>query len=107
MIQRWLAFVLSIIVAAIALLVVALATQLRPSTGFTSASMVLILSFGKTLGSLVQMYLLETSIGTVSRLKSFSDNTSSEDLPGEDFHPPSAWPDGGRVEVSGISASYR
>lgn len=70
--------------------------------------MVLIMSFGKTLGNLVQMYtLLETSVGAVNRLKSFSDNTSAEDLPGEDFQPPPAWPDRGIIEVRGVSASYR
>lgn len=108
MIQRWLAFVLSMVIAVIALLVVTLATQLRPSSGFTGASMVLIMSFGKTLGNLVQMYtLLETSIGAVNRLKSFSDHTPAEDLPGEDFHPPPAWPERGRIEVQDVSASYR
>lgn len=106
MIQRWLAFVLSMVVAVIALLVVTLATQLRPSTGFTGASKVLIMSFGKTLGNLVQMYtLMETSVGAVNRLESFSDNTSAEDLPGEDFHPLPAWPDRGIIEVRGVYAS--
>lgn len=57
MIQRWLAFVVSMIIAVISLLVVALATQLRPSTGFTGASMVLIMSFGKALRNLVQIYI--------------------------------------------------
>ncbi|KAJ5893247.1 hypothetical protein N7495_004938 [Penicillium taxi] len=107
MIQRCLAFVLGTVVAVIALLVVVLATQLRPSTGFTGASMVSIMSLGKTLSSLVQMYtLLETSIGAVSRLKSFSEQTLPEDLPGEDIRPPALWPEKGRIEVQKISASY-
>ncbi|KAJ4397176.1 hypothetical protein N0V93_001400 [Gnomoniopsis smithogilvyi] len=107
MLQRWLAFVLGMVVAVMALLVVALSTQLRPAAGFTGASMVSIMSFGKTLANLVQMYtLLETSIGAVSRLKAFSDSTTAEDLPGENVVPPASWPDKGRIEIRDVSATY-
>ena len=96
------------VVAGIALLVVVLTTQLRSSTGLTGASLVSIMSFGTTLADLVRTYtLLETSIGAVSRLKSFSDNTASEDLPGEYAQLPSTWPERGRIEVKNINASYR
>lgn len=108
MIQRCLSFVLDIVVAVIALLVVTLATQLRPSTGLTGASLVSIMSFGSTLAYLIQMYtLLETSIGAVSRIKSLSDRTAPEDLPGEDIQPPITWPERGIIRVKNISASYR
>ncbi|KAJ4414299.1 hypothetical protein N0V82_008028 [Gnomoniopsis sp. IMI 355080] len=107
MVQRWLAFVLGMVVAVMALLVVTLSTQLRPAAGFTGASMVSFMSFGKTLAYLVQMYtLLETSIGAVSRLKSFSDNTAAEDLPGETVVPPASWPEKGRIEIRDVSATY-
>ncbi|KAJ5554453.1 hypothetical protein N7513_004412 [Penicillium frequentans] len=107
MIQRCLSFVLDIVVAVIALLVVTLATQLRPSTGLTGASLVSIMSFGSTLAYLIQMYtLLETSIGAVSRIKSLSDRTAPEDLPGEDIQPPITWPERGIIRVKNISASY-
>lgn len=92
----------------IALFVVTLSTQLRSNAGFAGASMVSLMSFGKTLANVVQMYtLLETSIGAVGRLKSFSENTDREDLPGEDVVPPASWPDRASVEIKGISASYR
>lgn len=108
MIQRCLSFVLDIVVAVIALLVVTLATQLRPSTGLTGASLVSIMSFSSNLAYLIQMYtLLETSIGAVSRIKSLSDKTAPEDLPGEDFQPPITWPERGIIKVKNISASYR
>ena len=107
MIQRCLAFVLDMVVAVIALLVVTLTTQLRLGTGFTGASLVSIMTLGKTLAHLVQMYtLLETSIGAVSRLKTFSEETLPEDLPGEDTHPSLTWPEKGRIQVKNISASY-
>jgi ATP-binding cassette subfamily C (CFTR/MRP) protein 1 len=100
MVQRWLAFVLGIVVAVIALLIVTLSTQLRSNTGFAGASMVSLISFGKTSANLIQMYtLLETSIGAVGRLKSFSENTSPEDLPGEDVVPAASWPEKGRIEI--------
>lgn len=107
MVQRWLAFVLGMVTAVIAVLVVTLATQLRPTTGFTGASMVSLMTFGRTLANLVQMYtLLETSIGAVGRLKSFNDNTAPEDLPGEDHVPPASWPEKGRIVISDVSATY-
>ncbi|KAK2605549.1 hypothetical protein N8I77_008378 [Diaporthe amygdali] len=107
MVQRWLAFVLGMVTAVIAVLVVTLATQLRPTTGFTGASMVSLMTFGRTLANLVQMYtLLETSIGAVGRLKSFNNNTAPEDLPGEDYVPPASWPEKGRIVISDVSATY-
>lgn len=107
MVQRWLAFVLGMVVAVMALLVVTLSTQLRPTAGFTGASMVSIMTFGKVLANLVQMYTsLETSIGAVNRLKSFSDDTVAEDLPGETVVPPASWPEKGRIEIRDVSATY-
>jgi len=108
MVQRWLAFVLGIVVAAIAILVVALSVQLRSNSGLTGASMVSLMTFGKTLANIVQMYtLLETSIGAVGRLKALSDDTANESGVGEDFVPAVSWPDKGRIEIVGVSASYR
>ncbi|KAJ5936393.1 hypothetical protein N7454_005028 [Penicillium verhagenii] len=108
MIQRCLSFVLNMVVAVIALLVVTLTTQLRLSTGLTGASLVSIMGLGKNLATMVEMYtLLETSIGAVGRIKSFSDKTDPEDLPGEDTQPPTTWPERGMITVKNVSASYR
>jgi ABC-type multidrug transport system fused ATPase/permease subunit len=107
MIQRWLLFVLNVVVALLAVIVVTLATQLRANQGFTGASLVSIMSFGDMLANIVRMYTtLETSIGAVSRLKSFTDNTKPEDLPGEDVVPPDTWPSRGTIEIRNTSASY-
>ncbi|KAJ5887815.1 hypothetical protein N7495_007856 [Penicillium taxi] len=46
------------------------------------------------------------SLGAVSRLKSFSEQTPLEDLPSEDIRPPALWPEKGRIKVQNISASY-
>lgn len=107
MIQRWLLFVLNVVVAVIAVIVVTLAIQLRANQGFTGASLVTIMGFGDILANIVRCYtMLETSIGAVSRLKTFSDTTAPEDLPGEDVVPPESWPSRGLIEIRNMSASY-
>ncbi|KAF5487949.1 ABC transporter FUM19 [Colletotrichum fructicola] len=107
MVQRWLSFVLGIVVALIAVLVVTLSTQLRSNAGFAGASMVSIMSFGRTLANLVEKYtLLETSIGAVVRLRSFFENTPREKLAGEVVVPPASWPEKALVAIKGVSASY-
>lgn len=107
MIQQWLGLVLGLIVAVLAVVVITLATQLRANTGFTGASLVTLMYFGATLANIIRSYtLLETSLGAVSRLKSFSEDTKPETLPGEDIIPPESWPQEGRIDIKDVSASY-
>ncbi|KID84403.1 ABC transporter [Metarhizium guizhouense ARSEF 977] len=107
MVQRWLTLVLGMVVAALAILVVVLATQLRTQSGFAGASMVSIMTFGKFIAAIIQNYtLLETSMGAVTRLKTFSESTPVEDPPGEHTAPPSSWPDRGVIEIRDVSASH-
>ncbi|KAI1780252.1 P-loop containing nucleoside triphosphate hydrolase protein [Hypoxylon cercidicola] len=107
MIQRWLGFTLQIVVAVLAFVVVTLATQLRSNTAFTGASLVTLMNFGDSLSIIVRMYTaLETSIGAVSRLKSFGERVHSENLEGEDIVPPPEWPLKGGIRIDGVSASY-
>jgi len=51
--------------------------------------------------------MLETSIGAVSRVKSFSTGTGVEALPNEVTPPPENWPLSGRIEFKNVSASYK
>lgn len=107
MIQRWLSFVLQLVVAGLAVVFVTVATQLRSNTAFTGASLITLMSFGDQLAFLVEQYtLLETSIGAVSRLKTFSDKVISEGLATEDVIPPRGWPLQGCIEIDNVSASY-
>ncbi|PVH82064.1 P-loop containing nucleoside triphosphate hydrolase protein [Cadophora sp. DSE1049] len=107
MIQRWLGFTLQLVVAGLALVFVTLATQLRSNTAFTGASLITLMSFGDQLSHLVESYtMLETSIGAVSRLKTFSDNVVSENLEEENVVPPREWPLKGSIDINGVSASY-
>lgn len=107
MIQKWLMATLQLLVAGIAVLLVGLSTQLGSSAGLTGASLVTLLSFGEVVASLIINYTaLETSIGAVSRLRTFSELVKPEDQPGEDIEPPPQWPQGGRIDIQGVSASY-
>ncbi|KAK3325989.1 P-loop containing nucleoside triphosphate hydrolase protein [Apodospora peruviana] len=107
MIQRWLGFTLSLVVAILAIAVVSLATQLRSNTAFTGASLVTLMKFGEALSVIVRFYTsLETSIGAVSRLKTFSDTVKPENQEGEDVVPPREWPLRGTIKLQGVSASY-
>ena len=107
MIQRWLGFILQMVVAALAFAVVILATQTSSNTAFTGASLVTLMTFGDELVHIVLSYtLLETSIGAVARLRNFSEKVKPEDLEGEDVKPPRHWPLKGEIRIDSVSASY-
>jgi hypothetical protein len=51
--------------------------------------------------------LLETSIGAVSRVKTFTTEIRPENLSSETFVPPENWPMRGQIEFRNVSASYK
>ena len=107
MIQRWLTAVLQLMVAVLAIIVVTMATQLRTNAGLTGASLVTLVTFGYSIAWLIVNYTtLETSLGAVNRLRTFSSMVEPEDRPEEDTKPPSDWPRCGRIDITDISASY-
>ena len=107
MIQQWLTLVLNLVMAILATVLVTLVTRLRASSSFTGVGLVSLMSLGEMLSSVVRSWTqLETSIGAVSRLKSFSENVESENLPGEVEKPTEEWPRYGRIEIDGVSARY-
>ncbi|KAJ8114351.1 hypothetical protein OPT61_g3746 [Boeremia exigua] len=107
MIQQCLMLVLNLIVAVLAIILVTLATQLRTSTGFTGASLVSLMSFSELATGLILCYTgLETSIGAVSRLKTFSEKVQSEHQPGETTEPSVDWPQSGCIVLHHVSASH-
>ncbi|KAM0248820.1 hypothetical protein ACHAQJ_009306 [Trichoderma viride] len=110
MIQRWLTFILYNVVAVLATTIVVLTTQARSITGmgFTGASLVTLMSFGDYVSQLIMAYtMLETSIGAVSRIKSFNENVHPESSSNDEIEPPETWPAKGTIEINGVSASYR
>lgn len=108
-IQRWLSIVLDVMVAVLAILLMVLIVELRQSVGAEYASLALlnIMSFSASLTWIVRQWTaLETSIGAVSRLKTFTSTTPTENLEDERESVPENWPDRGGIVLKGVSASY-
>ena len=108
-IQRWLNLILDLQVAALAVIVVALAVQLRNTTSGGAIGVALnnLLGFNQTLSGLIQSWTgLETSLGAISRIRSFESTVVSEARDGEDKIPDEEWPSKGAVEIQGVAASY-
>ncbi|KAF2717369.1 putative ABC multidrug transporter [Polychaeton citri CBS 116435] len=107
MIQQWLNLVLDLVVMLMAAVLTTLAVRLHTSSGFTGASFVTLMGFGESLSGIVIHYTrLETSIGAVSRLRTFNETVKREDKDAEDIVPPQHWPQGGVIDLKSVSASY-
>ncbi|KAL9565119.1 hypothetical protein ACKAV7_010764 [Fusarium commune] len=107
--QRWLTLVLDLFVTVIAVLVVVLVTQLRGvlPTGLIGVALVNIIQFSQHLKLLMSFWTtLETHIGAISRIKSFTSDTASEHEPQEKEQPPSIWPSKGQIVFENVSAGY-
>ena len=108
-IQRWLNVVLDLLVAALAVILIALATSLRGSTdpGKLGVSLTAIMAFSQTLQDVVSSWTsLETSLGAIARIRSFELKTPSEHQAEETFIPPRAWPVHGDIDITSLSVSY-
>ncbi|KAI1100526.1 ABC transporter [Jackrogersella minutella] len=109
-IQQWLDLVLDLIVAAEATLVVGLAVGLRGSStspGALGVSMNNVLSFNMYLASFVTGWTqLETSLGSIARVRNFEMEVLPEAKNGENQVPPSSWPEKGAIEFKNLTASH-
>lgn len=109
-IQRWLVCVLDLVVAGLTILIVGLAAGLRTSIepGLLGVSLVMLMSLGDSLALLVQCWTqLETSLGAVSRIKRFEEDTPGELLPTESTEPGDDWPRNGGIVFRDVSLSYK
>jgi ABC-type multidrug transport system fused ATPase/permease subunit len=107
MAQQWLTLTMNVVAGIVAVILVVLATQLGSEAGNVGAGLVTLITLGSTLTAIVTAYTgLETSLGAISRLKSFGEETEPEDRKREDVVPDRRWPIGGRVEMQGVEASY-
>jgi ABC-type multidrug transport system fused ATPase/permease subunit len=108
MIQQWLNLVLDLVVMIMAVALTTLAVRLHSNSGFIGASLVTLMNFGENLSGIVIFYTrLETSIGAISRLKTFNESVKPEDREEEDIIPPEQWPRSGVIDLNGVSASYK
>lgn len=110
-IQRWLALILDLLVAVLAILLVSIVVTWKSSfdSGAVGLSLVMVMVFNKSLMSVVRFWtMLETSIGAVSRIKKFVEGAESEDRGDKPSGPvPQDWPTSGAVKFSDVAASHR
>lgn len=109
-VQRWLTLVLDMFVAGIAVLLIVLVTQLRGvlPTGLIGVALVNVILFSQNLKLLMMFWTnLETHIGAIARIKSFTSTTASEHEPQEKEQPPSSWPAKGTITFDNVSAGYK
>ncbi|KAJ0309685.1 hypothetical protein COL5a_010635 [Colletotrichum fioriniae] len=109
-IQRWLTLVLGLTVAGLAILLTTLGVTLRGrlDAGFLGVALVSMMNLGQSLAALITFWtLLETSLGAISRVKTFSEDTPTE-KPREimDTRVLAGWPSQGSVVIENWSAHY-
>ncbi|EME84586.1 putative ABC transporter [Pseudocercospora fijiensis CIRAD86] len=80
MIQRWLEFVLGMVVTGMATLLVALAVNLQLNAAISGASLIALLSLGEALTTVVEYgSRMDIAIGTVGRLQAFARRAGNND----------------------------
>jgi ATP-binding cassette, subfamily C (CFTR/MRP), member 1 len=108
-IQRWLSIVLEVMVAVLAIILMVLVVEFRNSVepGYVGLALLNVISFSSFLIWVVRQWTsLETSIGAISRLKTFTTTTPNENLPSESQPVPDSWPSQGAISIRNLSASY-
>lgn len=107
MAQQWLMLIMNLIVAVLSIVLVALATRLRSNAGSVGAGLVTLTTLASTLSTIVVAYTgLETSLGAISRLTTFIDQTEQEVRGDERRTPDKTWPDRGCIEFHNVVAEY-
>ncbi|KAF2720005.1 P-loop containing nucleoside triphosphate hydrolase protein [Polychaeton citri CBS 116435] len=105
--QQWLNFVLDIIVACIAVIVVSIAVLEKSHQGTTGVAMTQIMNIGTMMQSALKSWtLFEISIGAISRIKTFAESTPSEATTNR-VEPKIEWPSCGRVELKDVTAALQ
>lgn len=114
MVQRWLNFVLDLVVGGLATVLMTLATQLRASTDAAALGVGLssVIGFSVLVSQFILAYTeLENSLGAISRIKDCVDNIESEEASPDGGgclqKPPPDWPARGDVEFSHVTAHYK
>lgn len=104
-VQRWLTMVLDLVVAGIAVML-AVFSVFIPNVGPIGVSLISLITFNQQLAELINFWtLMETSIGAISRVRSF-EKVPTEDLPPENQDPPVTWPSEGSIIFQGVDMSY-
>ncbi|GKT41790.1 ABC transporter atnG [Colletotrichum spaethianum] len=107
-IQAWLAFVLNLVVAALAVVLVSTVVtwHAKFSASSVGVSLVMVIGFSEVLARLIQTWTkLESSVGAVARVRRFVTETETEAVAGKTSLP-TLWPSAGALKFSNIVASY-
>ena len=109
-IQQWLALVLGLLSAGLAVILVALVVTLRSisTPGFTGLALLNMMTFNQSLMAMVVYWTkVEICLGAVARIRNFELDVKTENLPDENDNPPDDWPRNGDIEFRNVSASYK
>ncbi|PKY02184.1 putative multidrug resistance-associated protein [Aspergillus campestris IBT 28561] len=109
-IQQWLALVLDLMTAGVAVLVVVLGTQLpsQVSPGTIGVSLNMLLGFSQSLKLVMRYWTqLETCIGSVARVQRFVHETPSDHREPPTLALPPEWPAQGGIAINHVSVGYR
>jgi len=101
--------VLNIIVTVLSVTLVAVVVTWKEkfSAGSVGVSLVMIVGFNTMLARLIKSWTeMESSIGAVTRVKRFVEETESEDQNGKKTDLLLEWPQAGALELDGVVASY-
>ncbi|GJN69634.1 hypothetical protein PLICBS_003684 [Purpureocillium lilacinum] len=110
-IQRWLMLVLDMLVMAIAVVLVTFALNFTHTSSQSAIGLALlnVITFGENLATLLDSWIsLETSLGAIARLRSFTNETPVETDPAPvlDAALLKNWPDRGRIDFQDVTAKY-
>ena len=110
-VQRWLQLVLDLLVAAVAVMLMILVSQLRHSIGgaYVGIALLNVILFSQNLKLVLQFWtMLETHIGAVTRIRNFSGSVASEISPPADTDTklPPHWPSQGAITFKSVYAGY-
>lgn len=111
-IQQWLAFILDLLVALMAVVIVFITTSLHDkfSPGEIGVTLNLVLTFNDALAQAITSWTqVETSIGAVTRVQRFRDTTPTEHRQGatDTLQSVHGWPSRGAVVFHQVTACYR
>jgi ATP-binding cassette subfamily C (CFTR/MRP) protein 1 len=109
-VQRWLNMILDLIVGGMAILLVTIAIKTKGTVdpGMTGLALTNLVGFSQMLKQLITNWtLLETSMGALARIRSFTASIETENLPGEDQPAPENWPKFGGIEFRNVVASHK
>lgn len=87
---------------------ITIAMRDRLDVALLGVTLTSVMAFGMTLSQLMQTWAeLETSIGAVTRIRQFQDDTPKESQISSAATPPCGpWPSAGHISVAGLSAAY-